>query len=251
MTEQTYRVEMKNINKSFGGVKALNDVHIAVKPGEIHALMGENGAGKSTLMKILSGAIQRDSGEVFLDGNEVFIKNPKEANDFGISIIYQEFALVPHLTVAENIFIDRLSEDKKSFISWKKLRSSARQLLDELGFNDIKETEIISDLSIAYQQVVEIVKSLSRNSKVLVLDEPTALLTNKETRHLFRLLIDLKEKKNVSIIYISHRLEEVFELCDRVTVFKDGCNVDSKDISAIDQQELVTKIGRASCRERV
>ena len=191
MTEQTYRVEMKNINKSFGGVKALNDVHIAVKPGEIHALMGENGAGKSTLMKILSGAIQRDSGEVFLDGNEVFIKNPKEANDFGISIIYQEFALVPHLTVAENIFIDRLSEDKKSFISWKKLRSSARQLLDELGFNDIKETEIISDLSIAYQQVVEIVKSLSRNSKVLVLDEPTALLTNKETRHLFRLLIEI------------------------------------------------------------
>lgn len=245
MAEQTYRVEMKNINKSFGGVKALNDVQLTVKPGEIHALMGENGAGKSTLMKILSGAIQKDSGQVFLDGCEIFVKSPKEANDLGISIIYQEFALVPHLTVAENIFIDRLSEDNKGFISWKKLRGSARQLLDELGFNDIKETEIVSDLSIAYQQVVEIVKSLSRNSKVLVLDEPTALLTNKETRHLFRLLLDLKEKKNVSIIYISHRLEEVFEICDSVTVFKDGTYVDSVDIKDINEQELVTMmIGR-------
>ena len=244
MAEQPLRVEMKNIYKSFGGIHALENVHLSVRPGEIHALMGENGAGKSTLIKILSGAYVKDSGEVYLDGEKVEVHNPKDGTDLGVAVIYQEFALVPHLTVAENIFIDRLSEGK-GLINWKHLRRAARQVLDDLGFHDIHETEIVSDLSIAYQQVVEIIKALSKNARVLVLDEPTALLTNKEVHQLFRLVRKLREEKGVSIIYVSHRLEEIFELCDRITVFKDGTYVDTVNVCDIDKEKLVSlMIGR-------
>lgn len=244
MAEQTYRVEMKNICKAFGGVHALSDVHLQIAPGEIHALMGENGAGKSTMIKILSGAHCKDSGEIFLDGERVEIHNPKDGANAGVAVIYQEFALVPHLTVAENIFIDQLGRGKR-FINWKQLRKSARDVLDDLGFNDISETAIVSELSIAYQQAVEIIKALSKNARVLVLDEPTALLTNKEVIQLFRLIRELKEKKNVSIIYVSHRLEEIFELCDKVTVFKDGTYVNTVNIADINKEQLVSlMIGR-------
>lgn len=244
MVGQAYRVEMKNIYKAFDGINALSDVHLQIKPGEIHALMGENGAGKSTLIKILSGAYIKDSGEIFLDGERVEITNPKDGSDAGIAVIYQEFALVPHLTVAENIFIDHLGRGKK-IIDWKGLRKSARKILDELGFQDISEKSIVSELSIAYQQIVEIVKALSKNARVIVFDEPTALLTNKEVVQLFRLIRELKEKKNVSIIYVSHRLEEIFELCDRVTVLKDGTFVETVNIEDIQKEQLVSlMIGR-------
>lgn len=244
MSEQPYRVEMKSIIKTFGGVHALSNANLTVIPGEIHALMGENGAGKSTMIKILSGAHLKDSGEIYLDGEKIEIRNPKDGADAGIAVIYQEFALVPHLTVAENIFIDQLGRGK-SFINWKKLKKSARDILDDLGFKDIPETAIVSELSIAYQQAVEIIKALSKNARVLILDEPTALLTSKEVVQLFRLIRELREKKNVSIIYVSHRLEEIFELCDRVTVFKDGAYVDTVNIADIDKEKLVSlMIGR-------
>lgn len=165
-----YRVEMKNIVKRFGGVLALNDVSLKIKPGEVHALVGENGAGKSTLMKILSGAFQKDEGAIFIDGEEVKISSPKDAKQLGVATIYQEFMLAPHLTVAENIFIDRLSS-KNKFINWKELNEKATEILAELGFSEINAKQRVETLTVAYQQVVEICKNLTRNAKILVLDE--------------------------------------------------------------------------------
>ena len=235
--EGQYRLEMKNITKRFGGVKALTDVSLKVEPGEIHALIGENGAGKSTLMKILSGAYQRDSGQIFIDGKEVKITNPKESKDLGVAIIYQEFMLAPDLTVAENIFIDKLSAGKAT-INWKKLRADAREQLEKLGFSDINPNAKCGSLSVAYQQVVEICKCLTRDAKILVFDEPTAVLTFSEIEKLFEVIHKLKDQ-GVSVIYISHRLEEIFQLSQHITVLKDGTYVDTVETSGFDKQRLV------------
>lgn len=237
------KVEMRHISKSFGGIKALNDVNFSARSGEVHALMGENGAGKSTLMKILAGAYTRDAGEIFIDGKQVSITDPKSSRALGISIIYQEFALASHLTVAENIFIDNLGDGRK-ILRWKELYGKARELLDTLGFPDIDVRSRVEELSVAYQQVVEICKALSRQSTILVFDEPTAVLSSGEVSQLFKLIGNLKEQ-GVCIIYISHRLEEIFSICDRITVMKDGCYVDTADTGSITEDELVTKmIGR-------
>lgn len=220
MANETYQVEMKGIYKKFGGVLALEGVNFSVMPGEIHALMGENGAGKSTLIKILAGACSKDEGEVCIQGNTVKINNPKDGMEQGVSVIYQEFALVNDLTVAENIFIDQLHE-KGKLINWKELRQKAKKVLHDLGFDEINPMAIVESLSVAHQQVVEICKAIYRNSCVLVLDEPTAVLASSEVIKLFQLIRSLKER-GTSIIYISHRLEEVFEISDRITVLKDG-----------------------------
>lgn len=238
-----YRVEMKNIVKRFGGVLALNDVSFRVRPGEVHALVGENGAGKSTLMKILSGAYQKDEGTIFIDGKEEKISSPKEAKELGVATIYQEFMLAPHLTVAENIFIDRLS-DKGKFINWKDLNQKASEILDQLGFGEINAKQRVENLSVAYQQVVEICKNLTRNAKILVLDEPTAVLTFTEIEKLFSLINKLKND-GVSIIYISHRLEEIFQICDRITVLKDGTFVKELNTTEVNKGQLVNlMVGR-------
>jgi ribose transport system ATP-binding protein len=215
-----FALEAIGISKSFEGVRALDKVSLRVKRGEIHALIGENGAGKSTLMRIIAGAAQKDEGQIFLDGKEVNISSPRVGKELGIAIIYQEYILAPNLTVAENIFIDQLSKGK-GIINWKKLNEDAFALLAKLDFDDIQPKSKVSDLKVAYQQVVEICKALSRESKILILDEPTAVLTFKEKDKLFELLRNLKQQ-GVSILFISHRLEEVIELCDEVTVFKDG-----------------------------
>ena len=220
MESVQYRLEMQHISKRFGGIQALDDVSVQVSPGEIHALVGENGAGKSTLIKILSGAYTRDSGTICIDGEEVSISSPLAAKNLGVSVIYQEFMLAPDLTVAENIFIDRLAGDKK-LIRWKKLREDAKEILKELGFENIAVTEKVGRLSVAHQQIVEICKCLTRNAKILILDEPTAVLTVTEISRLFRLVRLLKEK-GVSIIFVSHHMNEIFELCDSYTVLKDG-----------------------------
>lgn len=243
MQDTKYRLEMRNITKHFGGVKALTDVSLQVKPQEIHALIGENGAGKSTLMKILSGAYKKDSGEILLDGEKVNITDPKQAKELGIAIIYQEFMLAPDLTVAENIFIDQLAGGKKT-INWKELRKKAKEQLLRLGFDDISPTAKVGSLSVAYQQVVEICKNLTRNAKVLVLDEPTAVLTFSEIQKLFEIIRKLRDD-GVSIVYISHRLEELFELSDRITVLKDGGYVGTVETASIDKAKLVTMmVGR-------
>ena len=244
MGEQQYQVEMRNIKKSFGGVKALDGVSLQVKKGEIHALMGENGAGKSTIMKILAGSLQKDDGEIFIDGKAVDIKSPGEGMRQGISIIYQELMLVPDLTVAENIFIDSLNKEYK-VIDWKKLKVRAQEYLDEIGFSHIKASDEVSGLTVAYQQVVEICKALSRNASVLILDEPTSVLSSKEVAYLFKLLRNLRQQ-GVAVIYISHRLDEVMDLCDRVTIMRDGRYIATVDTGSITQKELADMmVGRA------
>ena len=235
-----YRIEMTDVTKKFSGIYVLKNASLKVKPGEIHALIGENGAGKSTLMKILAGALQKDGGTIKIENQEVHFSSPKDGKQAGIATIYQEFMLAPDLTVTENIFIDRLSKDGK-IIKWNMLNKEAEKLLRDMGFDEIKPTTKVAELSVAYQQVVEICKSISRNVKVLILDEPTAVLTVREIEKLFALLRKLK-KEGVSIIYISHRLEEIFELCDSITVMKDGAFVDCVKASDITKDELIRKM---------
>ncbi|NLG93238.1 MAG: sugar ABC transporter ATP-binding protein [Clostridiales bacterium] len=238
-----YLVEMENISKRFSGVKALDNMNFKLGKGEIHALIGENGAGKSTLMNILAGAFPSDEGTIKIDGEVRKISSPKVSRELGISVIHQELMLAPHLTVAENIFIDRLSS-KGGVINWKKLKQDAKDILTKLGFGDIDPNARIMDLSVAYQQVVEICKSLSRNVKILVLDEPTAVLTFNEIQKLFVLLRNIRDQ-GMGVIYISHRLEEIFELCDKITVMKDGCYIGDYDTKDISKDELIEKmVGR-------
>lgn len=226
------RVVMKNIVKSFGGVHALKDVSLEVLPGEIHALIGENGAGKSTLMKILSGALNKDSGEILIDGKSCEIDSPATGRSLGIGIIYQEFALAPHLTVAENIFLGQFCS-KNGIIDWRDLNNQAKAVIEDVGFNINPQTRV-KDLSVAYQQVVEITKALSENVNVLILDEPTAVLSPQEAERLFEILFKLRDQ-GVSIIYISHRLEEIFKISDRITVMRDG-----EVTGQLDRSEAVT-----------
>ncbi|WP_260472081.1 sugar ABC transporter ATP-binding protein [Bacillus canaveralius] len=228
---------MKNISKHFGGVKALTDVSLNVEKGEIHALIGENGAGKSTLMKILAGAYQKDHGEIFIDGKEAKISSPKDVINLGVSVIYQEFMLAPDLSVAENIFIDKLA-GSGMLINWKTLKKRAKEQLVKLGFEDIDPEAKVGSLTVAYQQIVEICKCLARESKILVFDEPTAVLTFSETRKLLSIIQNLKAN-GVSIIYISHRLEELLEISDYITVLKDGGYVATVETSLINKEELV------------
>lgn len=242
MSDFVNRVEMNHITKSFGGVQALKDVSFQVSPGEIHALVGENGAGKSTLMKILSGAYQKDSGVIKIDGQAVEILNPHIGRKLGIGIIYQEFALAPDLTVAENIFLGRLSNGK-GLIDWSRLYKKANELLESVGFT-INPRLLVGELSVAYQQVVEITKALSEHVKILILDEPTAVLAPQEVERLFEILAKLKQR-NVSIIYISHRLDEVFRIADQITVIKDGSVMGTVASSKVTNEEVISMmIGR-------
>jgi len=243
MADEVMRLEMKNISKNFGGVHALQNVSLSLRPGEVHALCGENGAGKSTLMKILSGAYSRDAGEIFIDGEPVNIKNPKDSVDHGVSIIYQEFASVPDLTVAENIFLNHV-RGSKNVINWKQLNAKAKELLESLGFGQINPKSKVRELTVAYQQIVEICKALSTNCSILILDEPSAVLANAEIRQLFGILRKLRDEGK-SIVYISHRLDEVFEICDRITVMKDGQNAGVVNTADVTEKQLVSMmIGR-------
>jgi ribose transport system ATP-binding protein len=240
---EPYRVELLNVSKSFRAVRALSDVSFNVKPGEIHALVGENGAGKSTLMKILSGVHRLDRGTIKLDGRPVEIPNPHAGRQLGIGIIYQELALVPDLTVAENILINRLSR-RFGLVDWRDLNRRARELLTETGFPEIDPRSRIADLGVAYGQIVEIAKGISENVRVLILDEPTAVLAPQEVNHLFAALRKLRER-GVGLVYISHRLDEIFRIADRITVLKDGGVVRTVLPSEIEPQGLIAlMIGR-------
>ena len=232
-------VEMIGISKKFGGVQALKDVTFNLRPGEVHALVGENGAGKSTLMKILSGAVRRDQGLVRIGGQDAEIVNPHTARAFGIRVIYQELVLAPDLTVAENISLGQLG----SLVDWAGIRAKAKAILNDLGFS-IDPGELVRRLPVSLQQVVEVAKALSTETKVLVLDEPTAVLPPKDADRLLQLVRTLAGR-GVSIIYISHRLEEVFAIADRVTVLKDGQTVATRNISEVTPSGLIDlMIGR-------
>ena len=229
-------LEMRKIVKRYPGVLALDKVSIDLKPGEVHCLVGENGAGKSTLMKILSGAIKKDSGEIFINGDKVEYNSPSESQSRGINIIYQDFKLVPELTAAENIFLGR--EIKNSFfLNRKEMNIRAAETISQLGEN-IDITLPVSKLSSAERQMVEIAKAIIGNVKILAMDEPTAPLTSKEINNLFKVIKKIKDN-GVGIIYISHRLEEIFEIGDRVTVLRDGKLVHSAGMKDVDKNQLI------------
>lgn len=233
---------MTGIAKRFGIVSVLNDVNLKVKHGEIHALLGENGAGKSTLIKILSGVHPKDDGDIQLDGTSIAPKSPHEGQSLGIRVVFQELSLVNDLSVAENIYLHKLGSSK-FWMNWKELMHNAQQLLQSLGF-EIDASEKVRNLSISQKQMVEIAKALSEDTKVLVLDEPTTVFDPTETEKLFQNLLRLK-KKGLSIIYISHHLEEIFEIADTVTVLRDGTDTGSIPISETDTDGVIRMmIGR-------
>jgi len=235
---------MKGIEKSFPGVKALKKVDFDLYPGEVHCLVGENGAGKSTLIKIISGVYQTDVGQIFLDGEKVQIKSPYFAQRLGINTVYQELDLVPSLTVAENIFLGKEIITLFGIIDNKKMEEECELLLSDLGVN-LSPNQLIQDLGINSQQLVAIAKALSRKSRILIMDEPSAALSLKEVGVLFDTLRTLK-RKGIGIIYISHRLEEVFEIGDRVTILRDGKLIKTCSIEEIDLPGLICyMIGRS------
>ncbi len=236
-------IKMKGINKAFGTNQVLENAGFELADGEVHALMGENGAGKSTLMKILTGVYTRDAGTVTVDGKEVIYKSPQEAEKAGIVFIYQELNVLFDLTVEENLFMGKEITKKFGICDKKAMRKKAQEVMDKMGVS-IPIDAVMSDLSVGQQQMVEICKALMVDAKVLIMDEPTAALTQSETEGLFKLIKSLREK-GVSIVYISHRMEEIFELCDRITVLRDGAHVGTENIKDIDMDDIVRlMIGR-------
>ncbi|MED4907980.1 sugar ABC transporter ATP-binding protein [Brevibacillus centrosporus] len=233
-----YLLEMKGINKSFPGVKVLSDVQLNLKSGELVALMGENGAGKSTLMKILGGIYERDAGTIIVKGETQEKMTPDIASSRGIAIIHQEMNLIPHLSVMENIFLGReYTYGKSGFVNWRKMRQETKRWLDQLAIKLDPDT-LVGDLSVGQQQMIEIAKALSMQADILVLDEPTAALTNREIDALFDMIASLKEK-GVGMIYISHRMEEIFQVSDRITVLRDGQYVGTVETAETNLDELV------------
>ncbi len=235
-------LQMKGITKSFPGVVALNSVDFEADKGEVHAIAGENGAGKSTLIKILSGAYLPDAGEIYLDGRELKIIDPHSGRQQGISVIYQELSLIPNMTVAENIFLSNMP-GAFGTVKWSEMKKRTTQLLGEIGF-DINPNARIRELSMVQQQAVEIAKILVEETKIVVMDEPTALLPAREVKTLFEIINKLRTR-GVTILYISHRLDEIFQMADRVTVLRDGHLIGTVKPSEITQDELVQMmIGR-------
>ena len=232
-----YVLELKNISKRFGGVEVLHGVSFGLRPGEVHALLGENGAGKSTLIKVITGIHQPDGGEIFLNDKLVHFDNPLQARVAGIAAIYQELSLCPDLNVAENIFLGRQPTTFGGRIDWRKLYDEAGRLLNSLGVHLDLKTKA-RNLSIAQMQSVEIARAFSLNARILIMDEPTSSLTLNEVAELFGLVRRLRSE-GTAIIFISHRLEELFEVADRVTVLRDGSYVETRQVKDVTRDELV------------
>ena len=232
-------LEMRQIDKIFPGVRALSKVDFTLRAGEIHSLMGENGAGKSTLVKVLTGVYPRDGGTVLLDGKEIAPRTPKEAQECGISTVYQEVNLCPNLSVAENIFIGR-EPKKHGFIDWKAMNTRAEELLQRLNVN-IDVTKTLDNYSVAMQQMIAIARAVDVSAKILILDEPTSSLDEQETQRLFKIIRQLQQQ-GMGIIFISHFLEQIYELCDRVTVLRNGELVGAYDVAKLPKYELIAKM---------
>ena len=232
-----YCLEVENITKIFPGTKALSSVKLQVKAGEVHALVGENGAGKSTLMNIISGVFPPEEGTIMFQGQPVRFSSPCEAQAAGVGFVHQELALCPHISVAENIYIGRYDTGPFGFIKRKKLYADTAELLKRFKTN-IRPEELVGDLNIADQQIVEIAKSLSLQCKLLILDEPTSSLSDTETEILFSIIRNLRDK-GISVLYISHRIAEIFEVCDRVTILRDGCYINTYNVSDVTPRQIV------------
>ena len=237
MTMNTEILRLENVSKGFPGVKALQGINLSIRQGEVHALLGENGAGKSTLMKILGGIYQADEGHIYLHGQKRRFAGYADAIAAGIGIIFQEFSLIPYLTAAENIFLGRFKTNSLGLMRKAEMRQAAQAQFAELGVH-IDVDVPVHKLSVAQQQFVEIGKALSLKAQVLVLDEPTATLTPSEAEHLFKIMRGLRAK-GVAMIFISHHLDEIFEICDRISVLRDGANAGHADVAATDVHSLV------------
>ena len=233
-------LEMKSITKTFAGVIALDKVDFKVRNVEVHGLVGENGAGKSTLIKILTGILPKNEGEIYFDGKKINPTSALDAQNLGISTIYQEINLIPNLSVAENIFLNREPKNK-GLIDWKKMKNNAEAVLHDIGISNIDVSETLNKYSIAVQQMVSIARAISIEAKLVVMDEPTSSLDKNEVKILFDVINGLKEE-GVSVIFISHRLNEVFEICDSVTILRDGRLIGEYNIDEISELDLVTKM---------
>ena len=242
MNQDTILV-MENISKSFPGVKALSDVHLTVRQGTVHALMGENGAGKSTLMKVLIGMYSPDNGRIIFKGQPVQIQSTEMALKLGISMIHQELSPVPYMTVAENIFLGREPVGQWGLLDKRKMLADTKALLQRLEIN-INPTTVMKELSVANTQMVEIAKAISYDASLIIMDEPTSAITDREVAHLFRMIRSLKEK-GVAIIYITHKMDEVFQIADDITVFRDGRHIATVPAAETDRNSLIAMmVGR-------
>ena len=235
--EEILRVEA--LRKHFGGVKALQGVNFSLKKGEVHALVGENGAGKSTLIKILTGVHSMDGGKVFLNGSEYRPENPKQAKSQGMQVVHQEFNLLTHLSVAENICFEAFPKTRWGLLDRNEMNCRARKAMEAIGLSDVNVSDSISRLGIAYRQLVEIARALQSKSQILILDEPTATLTDRETEKLFQ-IIDTIKKQGVTVVFVSHHLNEVFSICDRVTVFRSGESIITENIAETTPEKVVS-----------
>jgi len=245
MAEENHRslLEVQQMTRRFPGVLALNQVDFDVRAGEVHALVGENGAGKSTMINILAGVLQPSSGKMLLDGNQVIFRNPADTQRAGISVIFQEFNLVPHLSVAENIFINR-EPTRNGMVDWQKMNQRSREALKRLEI-DIDPRVPVSSLSVAQQQLVEIARALAFDARVIVMDEPTAALSEREVDRLLEIVKSMA-KENVGVIYVSHKLEEVFRVADRITILRDGSRILTDAASNLNEEKVIyAMVGRA------
>ena len=230
-------LQIKGVSKRFYGVQALKDVSFEVKRGEVRALIGENGAGKSTLIKILSGIHQKDSGTIIYNGETVEFRNPRHAQDLGIATVHQELNLVPSLTVSENVFMGRLPYKRGNIVDWPRLHRETKQVFDKLGV-EINPKVIVRSLGVAQRQFVEIAKALSQGANFVIMDEPTSSLSLRETENLFKVIRTLKAS-GITVMYVSHKLEELFQICDSVTVLRDGEFIATKSIDECTENGLV------------
>ncbi len=243
MSDRKAILEVRNIVKEFPGVRALGGVDLTVLGGEVHALVGENGAGKSTLIKILAGVYQKDSGEILFEGEPIELHSAHDSLQRGIKVVFQELALIKGLSVAENVFLESFPLRRNRTIDWKTLTARTREILDSIGL-DLDPMEEVGRLTVSQQQMVEIARALSHEAKVVIMDEPTSALTPNEIKLLFDVIRTLKGM-GIGILYVTHKLEEVFALCDRATVFRDGMRISTRAISDTDQKEIVTDmVGR-------
>lgn len=245
--DNNYILTLKNITKEFPGVKALDDVTINIERGTIHGLVGENGAGKSTLIKVLAGIYQPNKGEIILDGKPSRFNSPIEARRAGISVVHQEIKLAEPLSVAENMFLGNV-QLKNGLVDWKGMRRRAREIVEDLGM-DIDINAQVSSLTVAKKQIVEIMHAINNNSRILIMDEPSAVLTDRELEVMFRIVKQLRDE-GITIIYISHRLDEIFGLCSNVSVLRDGCHIDTIPVASVDRQGLINMmVGREMGQE--
>jgi ABC-type sugar transport system ATPase subunit len=242
--KSNYLLEMREIVKEFSGVRVLHEVDFNLCRGEVLALMGENGAGKSTLMKILCGVHQEWTGEIWIDGVRCNFRSPKEAENAGISIIHQELNLIPYLSVAENIFLGREPVKRNGLVDYQRMKLDAEQLLNQLQFTS-SVTLPVENLRVGHQQLIEIAKALSVSARILIMDEPTSALSENETEILFEVIRKLK-LQGVAIVYISHRMSEIFEIVDRIAVMRDGNIIDVVDAKSTTRGQLIQKmVGRS------